>query len=225
MANQAILNGIKVSRIFSGCNHPVVAAGATANDIVMIHANHRCKVKRVVTVFAEIGSQDVGRVLADGDDAIVAGDAAVTDVGMVVNGARPDEGAMAVVANIAADDMVRSFTGCCHAVVAALAGTGDGIVVDPGNGEPRIRLMAVLAVARYSNMLAGGGAGPDQPRSGMTLVTPAGCTGKYCLHVATFASQRGVLEIQWEAGLIVAEIGAEFERLASACSHQAEKPH
>jgi hypothetical protein len=222
MANQAIINGNEVPRIFTGCNHPVVAAGATANDIVMIHSHHRCEVKRVVAVFAEIGSQDVGRVLADGDDAIVAGDAAVSDVGMVVNGARPDEGAMAVVAYIAADDMVRSFTGCSHAIVAALAGTGDGIVVDPGNGEPRVRLMAVLAVARYSNVLAGGGAGPDQPCSRMTLVTPAGCTGKYCLYVAGFASQRGVFEIQWEAGLIVAEIGAEFERLASARRHQAE---
>ena len=210
MAIQAILDGNKVPWIFSGCSHPVVAAGTTAKDIVMIHTYHRCKVKRVVAVFAEIGSQDVGRVLADGDDAIVAADTAVCDVGMVVNSACPGEGAMAVVTDVAAGDMARIFSRSSHAVVAALAGTGNGKVVYPGNGEPGVRLMAIFTVARYANMLAGGGAGPDQSGIGMALVTPAGCAGKYCLHVATFAAQRGVFEIQRKAGLIVAEIGAEI---------------
>lgn len=178
MAIQAILDGNKVIRILSGSGHTVVAAGATANDIVVIHTYHRNKVKRVVAVLAEIGRQNVGRVLADGDAAIVAGNTGVKDVAVIVNSARPAVCAVAVVANIAADYMGGIFSGRSHTVVAALAGTGDGIVVDPGNGEPRIRLMAVLAVARYSNMLVGGCAGPDQPGIGMALVTPAGCARK-----------------------------------------------
>jgi hypothetical protein len=56
----------------------------------------------------------------------------------------------------------------------------------------------------------------------MALFASAGCTGKYCLHVATFAAQRGVLEIQRKAGLIVGKIAAEIERQASARSGQAE---
>ena len=82
--------------------------------------------------------------------------------------------------------------------------------------------MAILTVAHYSNMLTGGGAGPDQPGIGMALVTPAGCAGKYCLHMATFAAQRGVFEIQREAGLFMVEIGAEIDRQASARNRQAK---
>ena len=222
MAIQAIFHGINVARIFTGCSHTIVATGATADNVVMIHAYHRCKVKRVVAVFAEIGRQDVGWVLADGDDAIVAADTVVTDVGMVVNGARPGEGSMAVVADIAADDVPRIFTGRSHPVVTALAGADDGKVIDPGDGEPGVRLMAIVTVARYSNMLVGGGAGPDQPRIGMALVTPAGGTGKYCLYVAILAAHRVVFEIQWEAGFIVVEFGAEIERQAIARGYQAE---
>ena len=114
-----------------------------------------------MAIFAVVGRQDVGRILAAGDNAVVATAAVSTDVRMVEHGACPGEGSMAIVADIAALDVRRIFTGRGHAVVTTLATAEDGKVIDPGDGEPGVRLVAILTVACYPNMLAGSGAGPD----------------------------------------------------------------
>jgi len=71
-----------------------------------------------VAVLADIAGLNMGLALAGCLDTVVAAEAVATDVYVIKIGGQPGRGRVAVIAGIAAGDVVRVFAGCGEAVVA-----------------------------------------------------------------------------------------------------------
>ena len=94
---------------------------------------------------------------------------------------------MAKVAVITTFDMTWMLAWCGNAVMATLAGTDDGKVIDLDDGRPLSRAVAKVAVAGHADMLTGHGARLYSTRIRMTLIAATRGTGEHTLQVATFA--------------------------------------
>lgn len=157
-------------------------------------------------------------ILAVGNPSIVATETVVGDVRMVEHGAPPGKAAMAKVAVITAFDMPWILAVRGYAVMATLAVTDNGNVIDPDDGLPVSRLVTKFTVTGHPDMLAGHGTRLYSTRIRMTLIAATRCTGKHALQVAAFAFQCAVFEVQRKAGVEVIEIRVKIERRASACA-------
>ena len=97
-----------------------------------------------MTVLADIGRRDMGRVLARCVGAVVAADAVARDVHVIEIGRNPGHGRVAVVAIIAARDMSRVLAGCRVAVMTGNAGSEYLGVVYRVCGRKRHIVVAIL---------------------------------------------------------------------------------
>jgi hypothetical protein len=98
-----------------------------------------------VTVFADIGRQNMGRVLPCCSGTIVTGGAASADIGVAEIGGGPRAGGMAIATLRVRLDMTNRLAFCGRAIVTAIAGAEDRIVIDCTDRRPRVGRMAVLA--------------------------------------------------------------------------------
>ncbi len=120
----ALIAGIAATyvwRILSGGNRAVVAGRTRADDLRMIDPVRRCEDKIVMTVLANIGRLEVGRVFADGVATVVATKTVGHDVRVFKKRRCPAVSCMAVVAVISAADVCRVLARGNRAVMAGRA--------------------------------------------------------------------------------------------------------
>ena len=127
-----------VRRVLAGGDDAVVAGAATPHYLCVIDATCRHPYRRTVAVFANIGRQNVRRILTSGLRAVMAADAIAEDIHMSKICRRPRCRSVAVIAGSAACYVSRVFAGRSNAVVATNAITDDVTVIEncrcPGCG-------------------------------------------------------------------------------------------
>jgi len=123
----------------------------------------------------------------------------------------PAVGRMALVTDIAAQDMPRVLALGDNPIVAIDTATNHNGVIDPGHGGPGIGGMAIITVTDDTNMPARRGAGLDTARVRMTVHASPRRANEYPLHVTGFAIGQGMLEIQGEIGLVMVKIWPEVQ--------------
>jgi len=138
---------------------PVVTADAVGGDVGVIKVGRDPRVGRM-TVVAVVAAGNVGRVLAGGRIAVMAGEAGTNDLRVIDHVGRHERHVVvAVLANIGGIDMRRVLARSLRPVVTADAVVGDVGVIKVG-GDPCVGRMAVVAVVAAGNVgrgLAGGG--------------------------------------------------------------------
>lgn len=142
----AIITTDNVVGIFAGSDNAVVAGAATTQHRTVIDRKCRCKGICCMTILARVDRQDVGRILADRVDTVMAGDAVAGDVRMIKNSRRPCRGVVAVIALFTGCDMRRRLAGGLHTVVTGVATTDYCRVVHKYNRAPCSSDMAVGAL-------------------------------------------------------------------------------
>ena len=105
-----------------------------------------------MAILANIRRQDVLRVLAGGNRAVMAAYAVAHDIRMIEIRRRPCDSRVAVVTIVATRDMCWMFSGRGDAVMTSCATAEYLCVIDRHNGYPDCRTMAVLANIRGLNM-------------------------------------------------------------------------
>jgi len=146
-----------VGRVLAGGNDAVVTGAATPNYLCVIDAACRRPYRRTVAVFANIGRQNVCRVLTSGLRAVMAADAIAKDVHMSKICRQPRHRSVAVIAGSAACYVSRVFAGRSNAVVAANAIAEDVAVIEdcrcPGYGI--VTIVALIAGGDVTRCFSG----------------------------------------------------------------------
>jgi len=134
-----------VIRCLAICSRPVVAARTGAKHIGVVDAYHRDPARGTVTVIAQVRRLDMRGVLALGRTAVMATGAVTGNAGMIENSGRPGVCRVAVVAGVAAGDVVRCLALGGRPVVTVRTTTEHVGVVHPHHRGPAAVSMAVLA--------------------------------------------------------------------------------
>lgn len=120
-----------------------MARAAGTKDLSVVNSQHRHVRHSAVTILANVCCLHVRWPLADGSDAIVAGDAIANDADVIEKGRQPTANIMAVVALIVGRNMSRSLSGSLDAVVTTNTTAGNRGVIHKGRGRPACRDMAI----------------------------------------------------------------------------------
>jgi len=123
---------LHMRKVFASGIQTIVAAHAIASDVQVVERRRPPRNRRMAVV-AGIAAGEVRRVLASRDNAIVTGAADADDLGMV-NGkhGRKNVGVMAVLADVAGQNMRKILTNCVHAVMAVNTASCDVQVIKIG---------------------------------------------------------------------------------------------
>ena len=128
----ANIGRLNVCLVLAGCIHPVVTAHAITGDVDVVKIR-RQPGDRAMAVVAIVATGDVRRVLASGNNAIMAAAAISQDLGVIDCQNRCKHcRAMAVLTNIGCLYVSGILTGCQRAVVTADAIIGIGCVIESG---------------------------------------------------------------------------------------------
>lgn len=160
-------------------------------------------------------------VFAFGDHAIVATDAIAADTLVVVAGVCPGDGVVTVIAGVRTDHMPGILAPGDHAVVAALATTDHGNVVDAEYVGPYRGGVAHLAFTDDAYVLAARSAGLDATGQRMASGALSRRTNKNALYMAGFATHHGVREIERKSRVVMIEVGTDLERIGASCTESA----
>ena len=131
--------------VLAGRGDTVVTRVTGAHDVRVIDREHRRKDIRVMAVFTDVTGLDMCQVLARRIHTIVAVDAIPGDVQMIEIGWQPSGRGMAIVAGIAACQMIQVFAGRGNAIMTGTALTDNLHVIDDVDRREGIRIVAVLA--------------------------------------------------------------------------------
>lgn len=123
----------------------VVAAVADAHDIPVINLGYRHPFRIAMAVFTQIGGLDMIGVLARRRGAVMAAVAVVRGDRVIEIGRYPSAARMTTRAVIAARDVGIVLALCDSAVVAAIAGALNLVVIDADHGSPIRGTVACLA--------------------------------------------------------------------------------
>jgi len=145
VAQTAVLGGIEVSRILTGCLCAVVAGRAGSENLVVVHRGHRFPDVCAVAILADVCRLDMRWAFTGGIGTVVTTEAIVDDVGMVEVSRCPSDCCMTVVAIVATGYMRWVFAGCRNAVMARATRTDDLRVINGKDGYPDVRRVAVFA--------------------------------------------------------------------------------
>jgi len=105
-----------------------------------------------MAIVTGVATGDMGRMLAGGDSAIVAGATGAEDLGVIDSLCRhPYSWTMAIFADVRGLNVCRAFAGRLYAVMAANAVAGDSHVIEIG-GHPGSRCVAVVAGGSACNV-------------------------------------------------------------------------
>lgn len=138
MAQTTVLGRIEVPRILAGCRRAVVAGGARAKHLVVVHGCHRFPNVGVMTVLANVRRLNVRWAFARRIGAVVTADAVVHDTGVVEVGGYPRDRRMAVVTVVAAGDVRRVLARRRDTVVARATGAKNLCVVHVEYRNPHV---------------------------------------------------------------------------------------
>lgn len=136
---------VYVRRVFAGRNEAVMTGAADAHHLGVVNGKHRGEHVSVVTVFADIACLYMCKVFACGVGAIVAVDAAARDIDVIEIRGQPASCRMAVIAGVAAGDVVECFPGRREAVMTGATGAHHLRMVNGVYRRKDIRVVAVLA--------------------------------------------------------------------------------
>jgi len=147
--------------ILAGGHHTIMATGATAQYLEVIHPDSRRPHGHAVARLASIGgSQDVPVALSGSLHAVVATLAVARDAHVIKIRRDPGIGSMAIVTVLLAGDVIGVLAGGLHSVMTGGAGTEHLEVINAGGRHPQGCAMATLANLGRLDMggiLAGGG--------------------------------------------------------------------
>ncbi len=118
VAYATVLRRDEVPLVLARRLHAVVARCTGPDDLVVIDGEYRAPRGGAMAVLADIGRQDVRRVLPGCVDAVVAADAVVCDVDVIEICRCPGHGRVAVIAVVAARDVRRMLAGRDDTIVA-----------------------------------------------------------------------------------------------------------
>ena len=143
MARVTFLSGGIVCRSLALGNHTIVTARTDANDFGMVDCAgcNRCPQRRILlmTGVAHVCAVNVGRTLATGNAAIMAGDAVTRKCGMIRrtthNNGGPVCGNMASVTLLSGGKMCRPLALRDHTIMATRAHTNDLGMIHGGSGN------------------------------------------------------------------------------------------
>lgn len=144
----AVVAAVDMTDVLALCGYAIVTIPAEAENLEVINGIGRRPGVRAVAVLADLRRLQVIEWLAFGFGAVVARHAVVDDVRVIEIGGQPARRCMAVVAAVAAVNMVGIFAHCCQAVVTGAAQPEDLQVIDGKCRYPDIRAVAVLADIR-----------------------------------------------------------------------------
>ena len=145
------IGGIDVRWILARRIGAVMAADAVVGDVRVIEVGRDPRVGRM-SVFAVVAAGDVGRVLAFGRVAIMAGEAGANDLRMIDHvGGYKRHDVVAVFADHSGVDVCRILPDGLDAIMTAGAIPADAGVVKIG-GCPAGRRVAVIAIVAARNM-------------------------------------------------------------------------
>ena len=151
MAVLADIGGIDMRWMFARRIGAVMAADAVGGDVGVVEVGRDPRVGRM-TVVAVVAAGNVGRVLACGRVAVMAGEAGANDLRVIDHvGRHKRHVVVAVLADIGGIDMRRVLARSLRPVVTADAVGGDVGVIKVGR-DPRVGRVAVVAVVAARNM-------------------------------------------------------------------------
>jgi len=145
VAQTAILGGIEVPRIRTGCLCAVVAGRAGAKNLVMVNSGHRFPDVCAVAVLADVGCLYVCGALAGSIGTVVTAETIVDDVCVIKVRRCPCDCCVAVVTIVATGYMRWVFAGCRNAVMARATGADDLRVINGIHRYPDVGRVAVFA--------------------------------------------------------------------------------
>jgi len=148
----AIVAACDVGRVLAGCGGAVMAGVTGPQHLGVIDSHHGGPEIRGVAILADIRRLNVrsiltGRVRAVMTARTVAGDAQVVEVRR-----QPGDGAVTVIAIVAAGNVSLVFAACGGAVMTGAASSQYLGVIDGYHGGPEIRGVAILADIRRLNV-------------------------------------------------------------------------
>jgi len=123
----------------------VMAGIAGTQDLYVINGEYGRPYCWAMAIFADVGRQNMRRILTGRLCAVVAADAVTKDVDVIEIGGYPGARNVTVVASIVARDVCQIFASCGHAVVAADTIAEDVAVVEDCRG-PRRGVVAVVTL-------------------------------------------------------------------------------
>jgi len=145
--------------VLTGGLHAVVAGGAIAGDATVIKGG-RDPGGRCMTIVTRVGTVDVLDVLAGCDVTIVTRSTGGDHLGVIDTvSRRPQRRAVACLASICRADVLNTFAGGLHTVVARGAVAGD-VTVIKGCGDPAgsgVAIVATVTAAYVGWRLSGNG--------------------------------------------------------------------
>lgn len=145
MAVVARIAAQDVSRVLADRDRVVVTAHARTDDLQVVDGHGRRECHDAMTIFADRRRVDVIERLADRLDAVMAAYAVAHDVVVIEIRRQPAVRRVAVLARVAACDVIRGFAIGDRIVVAARARAEHMQVVDGRHGRERDDVMTVFA--------------------------------------------------------------------------------
>ena len=189
-----------VRRGLTRCLCPVVTTDAVVGDIRVVEGCRRPG-DRGVAVIAVIAAGKMGRVLAFGRVAVMAGEAGANNLRVIDHVGRHERHVVvAVLTDIRRVDVRRVLARSLRPVVTADAVVGDVGVIEVGR-DPRIGCVAVVAVvaARYmSGVLACGGGAVMAGETGANNLRVIDHVGRHKRHVVVAVlADIGGIDMRW----------------------------
>lgn len=145
--------------VFAVRNYAIVATGAIANDMRMIHDNHRYPGGIVVAGLTDLSGRNMIVKAAGGIHAVMTTKTRLSDHRIVVESDRPVHGGMACVARLRGCNMGGVFPGCNDAVVTTFTASYDMVVIHMRHAPPVAHNMAGITYVGTGDVqgrLAGG---------------------------------------------------------------------
>lgn len=159
VTGKTVIRCLQMIRTLADSGVAVMTTAASTGHVGVIDPGHGNPTGDGVTILAAVVGRHVFGVLTAGLSSVMTTDAVTRDAGVIIGCRRPACRGVAVGADIATGDMVRSLALRHGTVVAARTGTEDLGMIDLGRWNPLRVAMAILTDVAASNVgivLAGG---------------------------------------------------------------------
>lgn len=158
-----------------------------------------------MAIVAFIGGEYVAHILAGGSDAIVAVNAGLGYLVVVEYRITPGKGTMAVIAVFTALDVIRCLAGGNHAVMAVLATSVNGEMVDTAHLFPVAGLVAELTIIGCADMHRRRCTGSNPTTALVTFMALGRGAQENALDMTAIATDTAVNDIEGESAAVMIE--------------------
>ena len=190
MAGVTFLSGGIVCRSLALGNHTIVTARTDSNDFGMVDCAgcNRCPQRRILlmTGVAHVCAVNVGRTLATGNAAIMAGDAVTRECGVIrhcaANDGRPVCGDVAVTTFLSGSNVGRPLALRNHTIMTTRAHTNNLGMIHGGSGNGCPHRELCLGVAGIAHIAGVDVIGTLRCRDGTVVATGTGTGNLVVIH-------------------------------------------